>query len=223
MRYGTSGFTRKPAMRAGIRLPSTALEVVGSHTLKQHARGWRAREGVALTVSAPRNVGSVVGGSQSGPRLFEPLQLRSLTLRNRIMVAPMCQYSCVDGYATDWHLVHLGSRAVGGAALVMAEASAVEARGRISPHDAGIWEDGHVGAWAGVARFIADQGAVPAIQLAHAGRKASVHRPWQGGAPLTPDEGAWQTVSASAVPFADGWHTPDALSLDEIGGIVRAF
>jgi 2,4-dienoyl-CoA reductase-like NADH-dependent reductase (Old Yellow Enzyme family) len=176
-----------------------------------------------LTVPVQRNLGTIVGTSQSGPRLFEPIRLRSLTLRNRIMVAPMCQYSCVDGYATDWHLVHLGSRAVGGAALVMAEASAVEARGRISPHDAGIWEDGHIGAWAGVARFIASQGAVPAIQLAHAGRKASVHRPWQGGTPLRPDEGAWQTVSASAIPFADGWHVPDALTLDEIGEIVRSF
>jgi len=176
-----------------------------------------------LTVPVQQNLGSIVGTSRSGPQLFEPLQLRSLTLRNRIMVAPMCQYSCVDGYATDWHLVHLGSRAVGGAALVMAEASAVEARGRISPHDAGIWEDGHVGAWAGVARFIASQGAVPAIQLAHAGRKASVHRPWNGGAPLRPDEGAWQTISASAIPFADGWHVPAALTLDEIGEIVTAF
>lgn len=173
--------------------------------------------------SAQRNIGSIVGTSQHGPRLFEPLQLRSLTLRNRIMVAPMCQYSCEGGCPTDWHLVHLGSRAVGGAGLVMAEASAVEARGRISPHDAGIWEDGHIGAWAGVARFISSQGAVPAIQLAHAGRKASVHRPWDGGAPLAADEGAWRTVSASAIPFTDGWHTPQALTLDEVGGIVQSF
>jgi 2,4-dienoyl-CoA reductase-like NADH-dependent reductase (Old Yellow Enzyme family) len=113
-----------------------------------------------LTVPVQQNLGSIVGRSQSGPWLFEPLQLRSLTLRNRIMVAPMYQYSCVDGYATDWHLVHLGSRAVGGVGLVMAEASAGEARGGISPHDAGIWEDGHVAAWAGIARFIANQGAV---------------------------------------------------------------
>jgi 2,4-dienoyl-CoA reductase-like NADH-dependent reductase (Old Yellow Enzyme family) len=176
-----------------------------------------------LTVLVQQNVGSIVGVSKTGPRLFEPLHLRSLTLRNRIMVAPMCQYSCVDGYPTDWHLVHLGSRAVGGAALVMAEASAVEARGRISSHDAGIWEDGHTAAWAGIARFIADQGAVPAIQLAHAGRKASVHRPWHGGAPLRPDEGAWQTVSASAIPFAEGWHTPDALTTDKVVDIVTAF
>lgn len=176
-----------------------------------------------MTVPVQQNVGSIVGASRHGPRLFEPLTLRSLTLRNRIMVAPMCQYSCVDGYATDWHLVHLGSRAVGGAALVMTEAAAVEARGRISNHDAGIWEDGHIKAWAGAARFIKSQGAVPAIQLAHAGRKASVHRPWQGGAPLTADEGAWQTVSASPLPFADGWHTPAALTTDEVGGIVTLF
>lgn len=176
-----------------------------------------------MTVLVQQNVGSVVGVSRGGPRLFEPLTLRGVTLRNRIMVAPMCQYSCVDGYATDWHLVHLGSRAVGGAGLVMTEAAAVEPRGRISGHDAGIWADGHTEAWAGVARFIKAQGAVPAIQLAHAGRKASVHRPWQGGAPLTPDEGAWETVSASALPFADVWHTPRALSLGEIGGIVAAF
>ena len=180
-------------------------------------------KGEALTVPVQRAPSSVSGTSQTGPWLFQPLQLRSVTLRNRIMVAPMCQYSCIDGYATDWHLVHLGSRAVGGAALVMAEASAVEARGRISANDAGIWEDGHVGAWAGVARFIAGQGAVPAIQLAHAGRKASVHRPWDGGAPLTPAEGAWETVSASAIPFADAWHTPRSLSGEEIGGIVQAF
>src|SRR3954451_3137741 len=155
--------------------------------------------------------------------LFQPFTLRSVTLRNRIGVSPMCQYSSTDGLADDWHLVHLGSRAVGGAGLVMAEASAVEARGRISPHDAGIWEDGHIGAWAGVARFIESQGAVPAIQLAHAGRKASVHRPWQGGAPLQADEGAWQTVSASAIPFADGWHVPTALTTAEVGEIVEAF
>src|SRR5688500_5294090 len=186
-------------------------------------RSVRVQQGEALTVPVQQNVGSIVGTSRHGPRLFEPLTLRSLTLRNRIMVAPMCQYSCVDGYATDWHLVHLGSRAVGGAALVMTEAAAVEARGRISKHDAGIWEDGHIQAWAGAARFIKSQGAVPAIQLAHAGRKASVHRPWQGGAPLRPDEGAWQTVSARAIPFADGWHVPDALTFDEIGGVVRAF
>ncbi len=141
-----------------------------------------------MTVPVQQPLGSVVGASRGGPRLFEPLSLRGITLRNRVMVAPMCQYSCVDGYATDWHLVHLGSRAVGGAGLVMTEAAAVEARGRISPHDAGIWEDGHVNAWAPVARFIASQGALPAIQLAHACRMACVQRPLQGGAPLTAEE-----------------------------------
>jgi 2,4-dienoyl-CoA reductase-like NADH-dependent reductase (Old Yellow Enzyme family) len=161
--------------------------------------------------------------ARHGPRLFEPLRLRSLTLRNRIMVAPMCQYSSVDGFPTDWHLVHLGSRAVGGAALVMQEATAVEARGRISAHDAGIWDDRHVEAYAPIARFIREHGAVPAIQLAHAGRKASVHRPWDGGAPLTADEGAWETVAPSAVPFDDGWHTPRALTVAEIGEVVDAF
>lgn len=176
-----------------------------------------------MSVPVQRNLGSVVGTSASGPRLFEPLQLRGVTLRNRIMVAPMCQYSSVDGYPTDWHLVHLGSRAVGGAGLVMTEASAVEARGRISPHDAGIWDDSHVEPWARIARFVREHGAVPAMQLAHAGRKASVHRPWHGGAPLTPDEGAWQTVAPSAIPFAEGWHTPRALSVEEIGEVVAAF
>src|SRR6186997_909559 len=107
-----------------------------------------------LTVPVRQPVGSIVGTSQHGPRLFEPLQLRSLTLRNRIMVAPMCQYSCVDGYATDWHLVHLGSRAVGGAGLVFTEATAVTAEGRISPRDLGIWADGHVEPLARIVRFI---------------------------------------------------------------------
>src|SRR3954452_3983056 len=112
-------------------------------------------------------------------KLFTPITFRDVTFRNRAWVSPMCQYSSEQGYPTDWHLVHLGSRAVGGAGLVMAEASAVEARGRISPEDAGIWEDGHVEAWGRIARFLKDQGAVPAIQLAHAGRKASIHRPWE--------------------------------------------
>jgi len=119
--------------------------------------------------------------------------------------------------------VHLGSRAVGGAAIVIAEASGVEARGRISPQDAGIWQDGHVDAWARTTAFIAEQGAIPAIQLAHAGRKASVHRTWQGGASLTADEGAWETVAPSAIPFDDGWHTPHALDVDEIQDVVAAF
>src|SRR3954452_10098803 len=115
--------------------------------------------------------------------LFTPLQLRGIKLRNRIVVSPMCQYSCEDVFASDWHLVHLGSRAVGGAALVIAEATAVEARGRISPQDLGIWKDQHVEPLARVARFVESQGAVPGIELAHAGRKASTARPWEGGRP----------------------------------------
>jgi 2,4-dienoyl-CoA reductase-like NADH-dependent reductase (Old Yellow Enzyme family) len=155
--------------------------------------------------------------------LFRPLALRSLTARNRIAVAPMCQYSCEDGYPTDWHLVHLGSRAVGGAAIVIAEASGVEARGRISPNDAGIYQDGHVDAWVRTTRFISERGAIPAIQLAHAGRKASVHRTWDGGGSLTPEEGAWETVAPSAIPFDAGWHTPHELSVAEIQEVVGAF
>ena len=161
--------------------------------------------------------------TRQGPRLFEPLSFRDVTLRNRIVVSPMCQYSSVDGAPTDWHLVHLGSRAVGGAGLVMVEATAVEPRGRISPEDSGIWDDRHVEPFGRVARFIREQGAVPAIQLAHAGRKASVHRPWEGGAPLTPDEGAWETVAPSALPFDEGWHVPRAVSAGEIVEVVAAF
>src|SRR5579872_4423704 len=111
--------------------------------------------------------------------LFSPLQIRDVLLRNRIVVSPMCQYSSDDGFASDWHLVHMGSRAVGGASLVMMEASAVTADGRISPQDLGIWKDDHIAMLARVAKFIKEHGASPAIQLAHAGRKASMHRPWE--------------------------------------------
>ena len=126
--------------------------------------------------------------------LFTPISFRTVTLRNRIMVSPMCQYSCADGLATDWHLVHLGTRAVGGAALVMAEATSVEARGRISARDLGIWDDAHVPGLQRITRFVAGQGAAAGVQLAHAGRKASVRVPWEGDRPLTPAEGAWQVV-----------------------------
>jgi len=156
-------------------------------------------------------------------RLFEPLALRSVTLPNRIMMSPMCQYSSDDGTPTDWHLVHLGSRAVGGAGLVMVEATAVERRGRISPGDSGLYDDKHVEPLARIVRFIREQGVVAGIQLAHAGRKASVHAPWLGGKPLQPAEGAWETVSASAVPFDAGWHTPRALSRAEIRDVVGAW
>ncbi|HEY8449951.1 MAG TPA: NADH:flavin oxidoreductase/NADH oxidase [Bacillota bacterium] len=156
--------------------------------------------------------------------LFTPLVIRDVTLRNRIGVSPMCQYSSTDGLANDWHLVHLGSRAVGGAALVIVEATAVEARGRISPYDLGLWSDEQVGPLERVVRFIHDHGAVAGIQLAHAGRKASVARPWEGGAPLAPEEGGWRPVVApSPVPFSDASPVPEALDEAGIAGIVAAF
>jgi len=145
-------------------------------------------------------------------KLFSPLQLRSLTLRNRIFVSPMCQYSCQDGVPNDWHLVHLGSRAVGGAALVMVEASAVSPEGRISPSDSGIWNDAQAEAFAPIARFIAEQGAVPAIQLAHAGRKASVQPPWLEGGAVMPADGGWQPVAPSAIPFGPSSPQPRELN-----------
>lgn len=136
----------------------------------------------------------------------------------------MCQYSAEDGLANDWHLVHLGARAAGGAGLVIAEATAVEARGRISPNDLGLWSDAHVEPLARVARFLRSQGAVAAVQLAHAGRKASTARPWDGGKPVGADKGGWTDIVApSATPFNEGYRTPHALSAGEIAGIVRAF
>jgi 2,4-dienoyl-CoA reductase-like NADH-dependent reductase (Old Yellow Enzyme family) len=157
------------------------------------------------------------------PALFSPLRLRGLTLKNRIAVSPMCQYSCGDGFVNEWHLVHLGSRAIGGAALVMVEATAVEERGRISPADAGIWKDEHVEALARVARFVKAHGAAPAIQLAHAGRKASTHEPWNGGGVISEREGGWQAVGPCAEPFREGDPAPRALELREIRAIVESF
>lgn len=157
--------------------------------------------------------------------LFSPLTLRDITFRNRIAVSPMCQYSSEDGFATDWHLVHLGSRAVGGASLVIAEAAAVEARGRISPQDLGIYKDEHIEPLRRINQFIHGQGAVAGIQLAHAGRKASTRRPWdRGKAALVPEaEGGWQTVAPSPIAFDEGYTTPAELSEAEIGEIVHAF
>ncbi len=156
--------------------------------------------------------------------LFAPLELAGVTLRNRIGVSPMCQYSAEGGHPTEWHFVHLGSRAVGGAGLVMVEATAVEARGRISPEDSGMWLDSHAEAWGRVARFVAAAGAVAGIQLAHAGRKASTAAPWNGGGPLAPEQGGWSPIVApSALAFDDGWLEPEALSLGGIDAIVEAF
>lgn len=156
--------------------------------------------------------------------LFTPLTIRDITLRNRIAVSPMCEYSSEDGFANDWHLVHLGSRAVGGAGLVMVEATAVEARGRITPGDHGIWKDEHIEMLTRIAAFVKKQGAVAGIQIAHAGRKASCHIPWvKNGAALTREEGAWVTVAPSAVPFRDEDPAPAALEKAQIAEIVHAF
>ena len=156
--------------------------------------------------------------------LFSPLKIREIEIKNRIMVSPMCQYSCEDGMATDWHLVHLGSRAVGGAGIVMVEATAVTPEGRISPADMGLWKDEQIEPLARIARFVKSQGAVPAIQIAHAGRKASTDAPWRGGKSLTPEQGGWRPIYApSAIPFSDGSITPEALDSEGIRRIVAAF
>jgi 2,4-dienoyl-CoA reductase-like NADH-dependent reductase (Old Yellow Enzyme family) len=156
-------------------------------------------------------------------QLFTPLNMGDLTFRNRIFVSPMCQYSSYEGMPNDWHLVHLGSRAVGGAGMVMVEATAVTPEGRISPADSGIWSDAHAEAFQRVTRFISEQGAVPAIQLAHAGRKASTDVPWHGGKPLTQEAGGWPTLAPSAIPFADGYPLPRELSVTELEGVIEAF
>jgi 2,4-dienoyl-CoA reductase-like NADH-dependent reductase (Old Yellow Enzyme family) len=156
--------------------------------------------------------------------LFSPLQIREVSFRNRIGVSPMCEYSSVDGFANDWHFVHLGSRAVGGAAMVMTEASAVLAEARISPQDLGIYLDDHIPMLARIFRFIEEQGAVPAMQLAHAGRKASTAQPWKGGGAVEESDGGWRPIWApSALPFSPASITPQALDESEIARVVRAF
>ena len=155
--------------------------------------------------------------------LFDPLILRDLTLRNRIAVSPMCEYSAIDGIPQPWHLVHLGSRAVGGAALVLAEATAVEARGRISPVDTGLWNDAQADAWAPIAAFIRAQGAEPGIQLAHAGRKASTQAPWAGHGAVDPADGGWEPVAPSAIAYSTDYPHPAELDAAGIEGIVEAF
>ncbi|HWA10998.1 MAG TPA: NADH:flavin oxidoreductase/NADH oxidase [Opitutaceae bacterium] len=158
------------------------------------------------------------------PHLFEPLTIKSVTLRNRIGVSPMCQYSSEDGAATDWHLVHLGARAAGGAGLVIAEATAVSAEGRITPGDAGIWADKHIEPIARINRYVKARGAVPGIQLAHAGRKASAARPWEGGAHLADDAGGWPTLAPSALPFGGPLgKVPRAMSAADIARVPSEF
>jgi len=155
--------------------------------------------------------------------LFSPFTLRGVTLRNRIGVSPMCQYSSEDGFANDWHLVHLGSFAAGGAGLVFTEATAVEPRGRISPQDLGIWSDRHVELLSRITRFVHAQGAIAGIQLAHAGRKASTYRPWDGQGVVPEGAGGWQAVAPSAVAFAPGYPMPHELDEKGIAQIVSAF
>jgi 2,4-dienoyl-CoA reductase-like NADH-dependent reductase (Old Yellow Enzyme family) len=161
--------------------------------------------------------------SLTAPPLFSPLALRGLELRNRIAVSPMCQYSSVDGFASDWHVVHLGSRAVGGAGLVMTEAAAVAPNGRISPQDLGIWSDAHVETLARITRFLHAHGAASGIQLAHAGRKASTMRPWEGAAQVPEADGGWRPMAPSALPFRDGDVAPAALDAAGIRGVIDAF
>ena len=155
--------------------------------------------------------------------LFSPLTIGGVTFRNRIAVSPMCEYSSQDGFANDWHLVHLGSRAVGGAGLVLTEAAAVEARGRISPEDLGIWKDEHVAMLQRIAAFIEEHGAVPGVQLAHAGRKASTQRPWDGNRQIPQANGGWLTVAPSPEPFRDGDEPPAELPVDEIRSVTASF
>ncbi|MCG8919579.1 NADH:flavin oxidoreductase/NADH oxidase [Actinokineospora sp. PR83] len=156
--------------------------------------------------------------------LFSPLDLRSVTLPNRVAVSPMCQYSATGGLPNHWHLVHLGSRAVGGAGLVLAEASAVEPIGRISPEDTGIWSPEHVEAWRPITAFIKQQGSVPGIQLAHAGRKASTYSPFaEGRGGVADADGGWTPVGPTTEPFVDAYRTPAALTEADIAEVVRKF
>ncbi|NYG36684.1 2,4-dienoyl-CoA reductase-like NADH-dependent reductase (Old Yellow Enzyme family) [Janibacter alkaliphilus] len=163
---------------------------------------------------------------ESGPLLLRPITLRGLTVRNRIWLAPMCQYSCEarDGVPTDWHLVHLGARASGGFGLVLTEAAAVSPEGRISPHDAGLWDDAQRDAWARIVDFLHAQGSAAGVQLAHAGRKASTHRPFVGEptGSVAPEDGGWETIGPSAVPF-EGLATPRAMTQEDIDRVVTAF
>jgi 2,4-dienoyl-CoA reductase-like NADH-dependent reductase (Old Yellow Enzyme family) len=155
--------------------------------------------------------------------LFQPFTLRGLTLKNRLVVSPMCQYSAVDGFANDWHLVHLGSRAVGGASLIILEATAVSPEGRITPDDLGIWQDEHVEFLRRINQFMEAQGCVPGVQLAHAGRKASTYAPWKGSGAVA--EGGWETVAPSAIAFADNYPLPvelDAIGLKKVIADFRA-
>lgn len=156
-------------------------------------------------------------------KLFTPLTIKSITLNNRIVVSPMCEYSSADGFANDWHLVHLGSRAVGGAGLIITEATAVSAEGRISPDDLGIWKNAHINKLKEIVAFIHSHGSIAGIQLAHAGRKASCAVPWKGGRQLSKEQGGWQAVAPSAIPFHAGDRAPEALTIEGIQKVIEDF
>ena len=153
----------------------------------------------------------------------QPLKIKNITLKNRLGMSPMCMYSATDGFANDWHLVHYGTRAVGGTALIIQEATAVTPEGRITPYDLGIWKDEHIQMYRKITDFILSQGAVPAIQLAHAGRKASHDKPSNGGKFLSPENGGWQTVGPSPIPFSDETDTPKELTISEIQDVIELF
>ena len=155
--------------------------------------------------------------------LFAPVDYRDIHIRNRIIVSPMCQYSSEDGFSNDWHFVHLGSRAVGGAGIVFAEATAVEARGRISPHDLGIYRDEHVDGLSRITAFVKKHGGVAGIQLAHAGRKASTRRPWEGRGIVRPEDGGWIPIAPSAIPFSETYPTPSEMTLQDIADVILSF
>ncbi len=158
------------------------------------------------------------------PHLFDPITIKGITLRNRIGVSPMCMYSYTDGFSNDWQVIHLGARAAGGAGLVIAEATAVEARGRITPHDLGLWSDEHIEALARMTRVVRENGAVAGIQIAHAGRKASTQRPWDGGKLIPSDESfGWQVVGPSPVAYNDGYGLPHELNISEIHAVQESF
>src|SRR5579859_5895829 len=159
----------------------------------------------------------------SSSPLFSPFQMRGVTFKNRIFVSPMCQYSSDDGLPTDWHLVHLGSRAVGGAALVIVEASAVSPVGRITPWDSGIWSDAHAQAFKRIVTFVKANGSVPGMQIAHAGRKASTDLPWRGGKGLSPAQGGWQPIAPSAIPFDAQFPMPREMTVQEIDETIEHF
>jgi 2,4-dienoyl-CoA reductase-like NADH-dependent reductase (Old Yellow Enzyme family) len=156
--------------------------------------------------------------------LFTPLQIGAITLKNRIVVSPMCEYSSENGFANNWHLVHLGSRAVGGAGLIITEAAAVSPEGRISPSDLGIWDNAHVTNLRNITQFIQEQGCAAGIQLAHAGRKSSTTVPWEGSKLVSPEEGGWKEIYApSAIPFSEHYAMPIALTVEGIHKVVADF